>query len=176
MKAVYVMTREDGAVKVGASRRPEKRTTEVAGAIGQSVSVTFRTEPRADALAIENTAHKLLIKKQHEGEWFDVTAEDAREAIIRAISIMEGEEEDITEGVRFWRGRKSASSDPARRLSKHTTMRIKPHIKALAEKICAIEHRDLTNLCESVILEYARSRGISLDQEADAPKDAGPSE
>jgi hypothetical protein len=60
--------------------------------------------------------------------------------------------------------------------TKHTTLRIKPNVRALAEKVCALEHRNLTNLFEVAVLEYARSRGISLDQEADAPKDAGPSE
>jgi hypothetical protein len=54
-------------------------------------------------------------------------------------------------------------------------MRIKPHVRALAEKVCELEHRNLTNLVEAAILEYARARGISLDsdQRPGAPKGTG---
>jgi hypothetical protein len=54
-------------------------------------------------------------------------------------------------------------------------MRIKPHVRALTEKVCGLEHRNLTNLVETAILEYARARGISLDsdQRPGAPKDTG---
>jgi hypothetical protein len=55
-------------------------------------------------------------------------------------------------------------------------MRIKPHVRAIAAKICSLEHRNLTNLVEVAILEYARARGISLDLGSGAPKAAGPSE
>jgi hypothetical protein len=56
---------------------------------------------------------------------------------------------------------------------KHTSMRIKPHVRALAEKVCGLEHRNLTNLVEAAILEYARARGISLDSTgAPAPRKA----
>jgi hypothetical protein len=50
-------------------------------------------------------------------------------------------------------------------------MRIRPHVRALAEKVCGLEHRNLTNLVEAAILEYARARGISLDLSAGAPRD-----
>jgi hypothetical protein len=56
---------------------------------------------------------------------------------------------------------------------KHTSMRIKPHVRALTEKVCGLEHRNLTNLVEAAILEYARARGISLDStSAPAPRKA----
>ncbi len=55
--------------------------------------------------------------------------------------------------------------------TKHTTLRIKPHVRALALKVCALEHRNLTNLFEVAVLEYASTRGITPDLEAGTPKD-----
>jgi hypothetical protein len=46
--------------------------------------------------------------------------------------------------------------------SKHTSLRLKANIRALADQLCELEHRDLTNLIEIAIIEYGRHRGITL--------------
>jgi hypothetical protein len=45
---------------------------------------------------------------------------------------------------------------------KQTTLRIKPHIRTLIEQLAAMEHRDITNMIEVTVLEYARQRGIAV--------------
>jgi hypothetical protein len=50
---------------------------------------------------------------------------------------------------------------------KHTSFRIKPHIRALLEQLAEIEHRDRTNMLEVCILEYARQRGVSAPNSDD---------
>jgi hypothetical protein len=45
---------------------------------------------------------------------------------------------------------------------KQTTLRIKPHIRTLIEQLAELEHRDITNMIEMTVLEYARQRGITV--------------
>jgi hypothetical protein len=139
MKAVYAMTREDGAVKVGRSGNPGIRAITLASDTRQAVQVAFHTELRADASAIENTAHKLLAEKRQHGEWFNVTIEEATAAIARAIAIVDGHEEDVTEGVRF---RKSATGDV---MTKDTVL----HIRMSRE-------------LKDALVEAAKSEGVSI--------------
>jgi uncharacterized protein (DUF1778 family) len=45
---------------------------------------------------------------------------------------------------------------------KQTTLRIKPHIRALIERLAEIEHRDITNMIEVAVLAYAKQHGVSV--------------
>jgi hypothetical protein len=46
---------------------------------------------------------------------------------------------------------------------KHTSLRIKPEIRALADRLCELEHRDLTNVIEIALIEYGKARGVTVD-------------
>jgi hypothetical protein len=46
--------------------------------------------------------------------------------------------------------------------AKHTSIRLKPNVRALADQLCALEHRDLTNLIEISLISYGRQRGIEV--------------
>src|SRR3954463_7154343 len=54
---------------------------------------------------------------------------------------------------------------------KHTSLRIKPDIRALADRLCELEHRDLTNMIEIALIEYGRQRGITLYGATEGPSD-----
>lgn len=49
-----------------------------------------------------------------------------------------------------------------REKTKHTSLRIRPPVRLLADALCQIDHRDLTNLIEFAILEYGRARADKL--------------
>lgn len=46
---------------------------------------------------------------------------------------------------------------------KHTSLRIKPDIRALADRLCEMERRDLTNMIEIALIEYGKARGVTVD-------------
>jgi hypothetical protein len=59
---------------------------------------------------------------------------------------------------------------------KHTSLRIKPDIRALADRLCELEHRDLTNMIEIALIEYGRQRGVMIQAPTEAPPSDGPTE
>lgn len=76
---VYVM--DDGRYrKIGFSRHPERRAKQV----GPLARVVFQIEVD-NHVAVERAAHVRLGDKRVAGEWFDVVAEEAIEAIRYAI-------------------------------------------------------------------------------------------
>ena len=160
MKAIYAMIREDGAVKVGTSNSPAYRVKQVSSDIRQCVRIACRTDMRADAAAVENVAHKLLAEKQRCGKWFNVTADEAIAAITRAIAIADGHQEDVTDGVRFWRngGTETVRGNAVRPGDRKTPLglRMDDEIKAMAQTIAKMENRTLTNLIEVALEQYCR--------------------
>lgn len=64
---VYVMRRADGLLKIGCSRNPDSRLTEVANLIGQPVTLVGMVPGGYD---IEKAAHVVLAAYQRSGEWF----------------------------------------------------------------------------------------------------------
>lgn len=46
--------------------------------------------------------------------------------------------------------------------TKHTTIRLDPKIRELANMVCEVDHRTLTNLIEVALLEYAKARGVTV--------------
>lgn len=50
-------------------------------------------------------------------------------------------------------------------ISPSYSFRIKPHIRELAERLCEIEERTLSNLIHAAILEYGKTRGMGVDRE-----------
>jgi hypothetical protein len=87
---IYVLESADGLVKVGHSRRVDKRIKE----LGKVVSIAHLTEIKVQAEIIERTAHRLLrlAGKGVRGEWFSATVAEAIEAIERAERIADGAE------------------------------------------------------------------------------------
>lgn len=86
---VYVMESEIGLVKLGISENPEARCRTIQGTTGIRLKLAHSGDGRIDAKAVEFAAHALLKEKRRTGEWFDVTAAEAIEAIKTAEETIE---------------------------------------------------------------------------------------
>jgi hypothetical protein len=84
MNAVYVMRSENGLVKIGRSRNPEKRRKALQATSGFPVELIHHWPSEAPS-TVERAAHLLLSEHRKAGEWFDVSVEDAVAAIENAV-------------------------------------------------------------------------------------------
>lgn len=50
-------------------------------------------------------------------------------------------------------------------ISPSYSFRIKPHIRELAERLCEVEERTLSNLIHAAILEYGKTRGMGAERD-----------
>ena len=93
---VYVMRGDDGRLKVGHSRDPDRRSKELGG-----IEILHTTPTLEQAERIERLAHRLLALsgKHVRGEWFEANLEDAIAAIETAVKQAEGNELEL--GARF---------------------------------------------------------------------------
>lgn len=84
---VYVIGSQNGPTKVGYSVDTERRLKSIQRPKTQRIQV-FGKWPvgHASALAVERYAHWLLRDKQISGEWFNVTPDEASEAVYRAVN------------------------------------------------------------------------------------------
>jgi hypothetical protein len=87
---VYVLRSGHGLVKVGIFKNPEKRARSLRLASGLVVEMAY-SQAVAEARDIERAVHQALHIKRRCGEWFDVSVEDAINAveeIIKAIDAL----------------------------------------------------------------------------------------
>lgn len=87
------MQAEDGTIKLGHSKDPDKRSREV----GKPVEVAHVTEVLGQAERIERLAHRVLaLQAEHVGgEWFLATLEEAVEAIAVATRQADSQELEL---------------------------------------------------------------------------------
>lgn len=86
MRCVYVIASEKSGTKIGLSTNLERRVSAVQRKkITGPCSIYFATELREDAYVLEALAHELLDSHRISGEWFDVTPEEAKVAVIHAM-------------------------------------------------------------------------------------------
>ncbi len=86
---IYVMENDDGLVKLGRSLDPDKRRRTLESGTGRNVHLCHTTPLRDDSSYVEAAAHRILADKRKAGEWFDVTVDDAVQAIEAAIRDVE---------------------------------------------------------------------------------------
>jgi len=87
--SVYVIQSEYGPIKIGVSRHPPSRLYGITQGQPYSAKVVHSvSDPEIPATAIERAAHGLLSRQRRRGEWFDVTPEQAIEAIASAIDLI----------------------------------------------------------------------------------------
>lgn len=84
MAYVYVFVGSNGLRKIGISKNVRSRLAQIQTASPFKVTLEL-AEECADAEAIEGRAHRALAEKRAFGEWFEVTAKEARDAIERAM-------------------------------------------------------------------------------------------
>jgi hypothetical protein len=84
---VYVMKCGAGPVKIGGSNVPSIRMREVQ--TGNPYPVTIEALFKTNrASAVESRTHKFLAKKRMCGEWFDVSVDEAVEAVMHVAARM----------------------------------------------------------------------------------------
>lgn len=80
---IYVIGRTEGPVKIGVSRRPNERLNDLQGGCPFKLTVLhlFAEQNRNHALAHEQWFKDHHVDRRLVGEWFNMTADDARWAI-----------------------------------------------------------------------------------------------
>lgn len=89
---LYVISRLDGVRKLGRSGNPQARASqlyrEVPREVADSLAVEYQAECPADLIAkAETHAQHLLREWRYQGEWFEVDADTARQAVDAAAAI-----------------------------------------------------------------------------------------
>lgn len=101
MSSVYVASGRGGLVKVGFSTNAEQRMITLASQERTSVRLEHAEFVPENARLVERVAHVLLREKRERGEWFDVSVDDAVEAVREAVhAVEEGRGESIIAGAR----------------------------------------------------------------------------
>lgn len=105
---IYALSGVDGrSIKVGISTDPDRRCA----GLHLADAVLFTTEVRDDALRVERICHCLLVDRQDHGEWFFISKDEAVSTILRAIRIADGDEDDVTFGIKFSAGKRPAPKE-----------------------------------------------------------------
>lgn len=87
---VYAIQSETGPIKIGVSANPGARLGQLTKMQPHGACIIHIAKvPRDKAYPIEAAAHALLKEKRLQGEWFDVTQEQAIAAIEYAINAIE---------------------------------------------------------------------------------------
>lgn len=86
VRYVYVMAGEGRTVKIGYTAHPEQRLSCMRSHSGRKLRITYLQEcvSEKQARRIELAAHALLVKHRVHGEWFKITAAQAKTAILAA--------------------------------------------------------------------------------------------
>lgn len=111
-----------------------------------------------DASLVEAIAHQLLADKRLSGEWFDVTPEQAIDAIQSAFAEIEKRRERAKckcckpDRVKFPTVHGEAWKDA------RLDMRVSSELKQALERLAAQDRRRLTDLVEIVLEDYVQAR------------------
>lgn len=144
-RSVYVMA--DGTqTKIGISDNPQARARSVG--VGRSAPIRVIhvvARDAGDARSVERTAHKLLAEKRASGEWFDVSPDEAIEAVRQAISMVEAG--DFRAPI------------PRHQYENVIGVRLEPDEKAALEKAAAADDRSVSAMVRKITVEWLRKHG-----------------
>lgn len=88
MNYIYVMSRADGAHKIGYSNSPRTRRNGISTVMGERVDIVhFVERPGGDAGVVERICHAMLDDRAICGEWFLIGAERAVETVTAACGL-----------------------------------------------------------------------------------------
>lgn len=77
MQSIYVVEKENGAVKIGISQDVEKRVHALSKQGGFKIVKLFYTKPCSNAHEIEREMHTRYKELRIDGEWFNISFEKA---------------------------------------------------------------------------------------------------
>lgn len=87
-QSVYVIRSESGPIKIGISKQPKLRLADIVRGQPFSAELIYSmNDDEVRATTIERIAHQLLSEACRRGEWFDITPEEAIEALYVALEL-----------------------------------------------------------------------------------------
>lgn len=86
---VYVMSRSDGCHKIGFSQNLTQRLAVLSDLMKMPLSLRHYIERPGDAFEVEQLAHKWIGLHRRDGEWFEVSEDQAIGAIQRSCEFMD---------------------------------------------------------------------------------------
>lgn len=86
---VYVIGQEEGPCKIGISKDPARRAADLQTGCPFRLDVLHHVECRdySEALWLENTLHEVHQDRRLIGEWFDMSAAEAVDAVCAGFEI-----------------------------------------------------------------------------------------
>lgn len=92
MQKIYLISSDNGYVKIGIAENPEKRLKQLQTGNANKLTLEYIAEPEYNKpLLIEKMIHKNLKSHKKQGEWFDISVETAKLEIIFALCRYDGE-------------------------------------------------------------------------------------
>ena len=93
---IYVIGSTSGPFKIGVAKNPRARRSEIQIGSHTRIEVVYSVAvPGEDALLIERGAHRILREHRLSGEWFNVTKDQAEEAIREAIVLSKYKQQNL---------------------------------------------------------------------------------
>lgn len=143
---VYVIGTEDGPQKIGIANNPESR---------RAIFQTGNPEPlmlaasvpvlKHEALSVERYAHWLLEGSRIRGEWFNVSPDEALEAVEAAVKAV--------------RDRKEAPPEDSSNRTASLSIRIWPSLKAEVDRIAKDDGRTTAQYVERLLIAHLQENG-----------------
>lgn len=85
---IYVMRDVNGPAKIGFSKSPVARRSQVSSDASATITIPFAAMVDGNHRVLERMAHEILRDKRVAGEWFDVTDEAAVDAVRKAADVL----------------------------------------------------------------------------------------
>ena len=86
MPYIYVIKGDHERVKIGVTKAPETRLTQLQTGSSSKIDYAFLAPVSGDPYALEKEAHAMLARSRLNGEWFDVPPELAIAAVTGAAA------------------------------------------------------------------------------------------
>lgn len=141
---VYVIGADDGPQKIGIANDPESRRSLFQTGNHALLKVAAAAPvSRKEAGIVERYAHWLLRDQRVRGEWFNVSPDEARQA--------------IDDAVRAVRERKELPFKTSGRSAIGT--RFAPEVRKIIEEEAAADNRAASHWIEKVVLDHLKAKG-----------------
>lgn len=96
LQSIYVMEAPTGECKIGIAEDPNKRLVGLCSSIPRGeIKLRFASEPSHHAWMFEKRAHEVLADKRLNGEWFDISADEATKLVRKIIDYVFSQQADM---------------------------------------------------------------------------------
>ncbi|HMN36269.1 MAG TPA: GIY-YIG nuclease family protein [Hyphomicrobium sp.] len=150
-RAIYVIRSEPGPVKIGITGNVSRRLSYLRTASAVPLHLAYAGETEADVESVERQVHSILAERRMSGEWFNVSAQEAVEAVLQSANDLDIDLSKL-EIVKF-AGRQATEK------SLSLSFRPPSEAKRALEKAAKADRRSVSSLIEIVLTDYLRDNG-----------------